>query len=770
MQAYKYIGRPTPLIDGRAKVTGTTRFVADLPLPGRLHARPVLSLYAHARLKRIDTTAAARAPGVARILTAADLPEVPPSGRMQLLLARDRVIFAGQPIALVLAATEDAAEDAAALVQVEYEALPAAVTIDQALAPDAPLVWPDGLPGHESDAATHGAATGHEVERTAASNIAGTDGYTRGDVAAGFAEADIIVERSFTTPSVHQSSIEPQAVIARPDPDTGGVELWASTQGLFAAQRSVAKALGLPESLVKVTAAPVGGGFGAKNGLYEPLVAMAAHVCGQPVQMVLTRTEELLAGAPAPAARIHARLGAKYDGTLLALEAEVIIDDGCYPFNLAGFVAVTLGSVYNLPNLSLRATDVLTFKASAGAYRAPGAPSAAFAIESLIDELAGAAGLDPLELRQRHAVETGDLKANGKPWPGIGLRQVLAAVAEQPLWQNRAEARAAGRGVGLAVAAWPGGSEPAAAVCSLDRDGRLQVRVGAVDLHGTATSFALLAAETLGIAPEDVRVLAGDTETAPFAGASAGSKTTFSTGGAVVDAAREARRQVLAAAAELLEADVEDLDLADGRVQVRGVPASSLTLRELARKSMSWESPIAPISAGGRFAQPQSAPAFSAQLAEVEVDRETGEVRVHQLVVIQDVGCAVNPPAVDGQMMGGATQGLGWALYEAMVYDVSGQLLTGTLMDYAVPRFAQSAGAFTLVRVEAPSDNGPFGVRGVGEPPVIATAAAVANAIADAAGVRLTDLPMTPQRVWQALNSRSQSLEIGKRSRGEAPA
>jgi CO/xanthine dehydrogenase Mo-binding subunit len=260
-----------------------------------------------------------------------------------------------------------------------------------------------------------------------------------------------------------------------------------------------------------------------------------------------------------------------------------------------------------------------------------------------------------------------------------------------------------------------------------------------------------MAAEALGVDPDQVRIITGNTDSAPYAGASAGSKTTFTMGGAVVNAAREAKRQVLAAAAELLEAAPEDLELVDGRVQVRGSPGAGVTLRELGKETTTWESRLAPITAAGRFAEEQAAPAFSAQIAEVEVDRETGEVRVHRLAVIQDVGLAVNPAAVDGQIMGGAAQGLGWALYENLVYGPEGQLLTGTLMEYAVPRISQAAEVVDAVRVEVPSDNGPFGIRGVGEPPVIATAAAVANAIADATGVRLTELPMTAPRVWRTL-------------------
>ena len=752
MTEFKAIGRPTRLADGRAKVTGATRYTADLQLPGMLHARLVTSLYAHANLRGIDAAAALAVPGVAAVLTARDMPDVRPSSRNRLLLARERVIFVGQPVALVLAESEAAAEDGAQRVSVDYEPLAAALTLDEALADGAPRVWPEGVPGGASDAGAHGADVGsaHKKEQKNG-NIAGRTSYVRGDVAAGFAEAEVIVEGTFTTPMVHQSSLEPQSLLAEPDMLTGGVTLWASTQSPFGARKEVAAVLGVPESAVRVVGMAVGGGFGGKNGLYEPLAAAAARAVGRPVRLVLTRMEEMLAANPAPPARISARLGARHDGSLTALSAEVWVDNGCYPFELAGFLAYMLGSFYPAPNFHLQGTDVLTFKPSAGAYRAPGATSVIFALDSLMDELARRLNMDPLELRWRNAARTGDPTADEKPWPGIGMREVLEALRRHPAWQNREQAKALGRGVGIAVGGWPGGIEPAAAVCSLNRDGVLQVHVGSIDLHGTATSFALIAAEAFGVRPEQVRVIISDTDTAPYSGASAGSKVIYTTGAAVLLAAREARQQALAIAADELEAAVEDLEISeDGAIRVRGFPGRSIKLGDLADKTMQFDGRYAPVFAQGRIAQTATAPAFNAQLAEVAVDRETGAVHLHRLVVIQDVGRAINPPAAEGQLMGGATQGIGWALYEQMAYDSQGQLLTGSWLDYAVPGISHIP-AFETLLVEVPSENGPFGARGVGEPPVTPTAAAIANAIADAAGIRLRDLPMTAPRVLAAL-------------------
>jgi CO/xanthine dehydrogenase Mo-binding subunit len=755
MTEFKAIGRPTPLIDGRAKTTGATQFAADLHLPGMLHARFVTSVYAHANVRRVFTENALAVPGVVAVLTARDMPDIAPSSRSRLLLARGRVIFVGQPVAVVLATSEAAAEDGVQQVEVDYEPLAAAMTVDEASAEGAPLVWPDGMRQSSGDTGTHGADSGGEAKKERGhNNVIGEEAYVRGDVAKGFAEADVIVERTFTTPMVHQSAVETQSLVAQPNPVTGGVTLWASTQSPFGARREVARVLGVPEAAVRVVGMAVGGGFGGKNGLYEPLIAAAARVVGRPVQLTLTRMEEMLAANPAPPTRIHLRVGAKRDGTLTALAGEVIVDNGCFPFQLAGFLANMLGSFYRVPHLDLHGTDVLTFKQSAGAYRAPGATSVTYALDCVMDELAQHLQLDPVAFRLQNAVRSGDPRANEKPWPTIGMCEVLEALGHHPAWQNREQARAQGRGVGIAVGGWPGGAEPAAAVCSLDRDGQLQIHVGSIDLNGTATGFALMAAEVFGVAPEKVRVVISDTDTAPYSGASAGSKVTYTTGAAVVLAAREARQQVLAVAAEELEAAAEDLEIAEGGVvRVRGVPSRAIRLSDIAAKATDWDSAYAPIFAQGRLGQAQTAPAFSAQLAEVEVDRETGLVQIHRVVVVQDVGRAINPLAVQGQMMGGATQGIGWALYEGMEYDAGGQLLTGSWLDYAVPDISQAPSVFETVLVEVPSESGPFGARGVGEAPVVPTAAAIANAIADATGVRLSELPMTPPRVLAALQT-----------------
>ena len=747
-----YVGKSRPLLEGREKVVGATRFGTDQWLPRTLHARLVSSPYAHARITRLDTDAAAALQGVVRVFTAKDLPEMVPAARHRMLLARDRVVFAGQPVALVVAETEAAAEDGAEATVVDYEPLPAATTIDEATAPGAPLVWPAGVPGSSGEAAAHGATVGaDESKRKAPSNVTGEITFAQGDVEAALAAAAAVSEATYETAGVHQSYLEPHAVLVAPDPATGGATVHSSTQASFYVREEIASVLGVDESDVNVVPAAVGGGFGGKFVLHDPLVALAARAVGHPVKLVLSRGEELAAGTPAPASRIRLRVGAAPDGRLTALDCEFVMDDGCYPAGMGGLAGILVGSPYRIESYRIRTSEVLTFKPSVGAYRAPCAPQAAFALEQALDELARKLGMDPIELRLLNAARPGDPMAHRAPWPSMGLSQVLEALYRHPAWQNREAARRAGRGVGVAVGGWPGGTEPAAASCSIERDGTLHVHVGSVDITGSNTSIGILAAEAFGIDPAKVRVISGDTDKMPYAGASGGSKTVYTVGPAAIAAARDARQQTLELAGEMLEAAVADLEIADGKVQVKGAPDKAIPIGKIAARTMRFGGRHAPVFGHGRHQNAVQSPAFCAQLAEVEVDRETGHVTLHRLVVVQDAGRAINPAAVEGQMMGGALQGVGWALFEGLVHGDGGQLLTGSLMDYALPGVDQGPHALEAQIVEVPAELGPMGARGVGEPPVIATAAAIANAITDATSARLTRLPMTPPRILEAI-------------------
>jgi CO/xanthine dehydrogenase Mo-binding subunit len=696
------------------------------------------------------------------VFAAADLglAKVDPTARSKSPLALDHALFVGHPVAAVVAETAALAEDAAALVEVDYEPLPAALDAEGAMRHDAPRVRAAAPAGGEAELAMHGAATGGDrLREPVGPNVVSTQRFHRGDLARGFAEAAVVVERRFETPMVHQGYLEPRAVVADADP-LGGLAIWTATQALFFTRSEVCEALGLPEHRVRIVATPLGGGFGAKFVLLEPLAGALALRLRRPVSVVMTRTEEFLSTTPAPPAVIELKVGARRDGTLTALEGRAVFDAGAYAGAPLGIALLLMGSYYQVPNVELRGYEVLTHKPGNGAYRAPGAVQATFAIESVMDELAGATGLDPIDLRLRNASRPGDPMISGQPWPQMGLVECLERLRVERGRRAAAPAGAANgryrRGTAVAIGGWMGGIEPANAVCRLDRDGTLTILVGTVDMSGTNTALAQIAAEAFGLPVDDIRVVNGDSDSAPYAGASGGSKITYTVGLAVERAAREARRQLLAIAADRLEAAVEDLEIVDRTVRVRGVPGRAVALAELAKASMQFGAKYEPVFGRGGSATVARSPAFAAHLSEVLVDTETGAVRVTRHLTVQDVGRAINPAAVEGQIHGGVVQGIGWALLERMPYDAGGQLLAATLMDYALPQSDQ-APAVESVLLEVPSEHGPFGAKGVGEPPVVGVPAAVANAVADAVGRRFTALPITAQVVVEALGNRERA-------------
>ncbi|MDQ3226140.1 MAG: molybdopterin-dependent oxidoreductase, partial [Chloroflexota bacterium] len=442
------------------------------------------------------------------------------------------------------------------------------------------------------------------------------------------------------------------------------------------------------------------------------------------------------------------------DGDITALESRLVFDTGSSGGSPLQIAAILLGGYYRFPHLELKGHEVLTNKPGAGAYRAPGAQQATFAIESAVDELARKLDLDPLEFRLRNCAVEGDERPNGGAWPRIGLKECLLALREHPAWINRNAAREQGRGVGIAVGGWPGGIEPATAVCRLDSNGKLTVVLGSVDLTGTNTAFAQIAAETFNMSAENIAVTTAPTDAAPFAGGTGGSKITYTVGKAVQRAAEDAMLQILAVASEALEASVDDLEMVDGSVRVRGVPGFGLSLKDIAGRTMGFAARNEPVYGTGSTAIRESAPGFAAHLVEVEIDEVTGVTRPVRYVAVQDVGFAINPAEVEAQIHGGVVQGLGWALYEGMVYDNDGQLLTATLMDYALPR-AEMAPWIETVLVEVASEHGAYGAKGIGEPPAIPGAATVANAIRDVTGTRLLCLPIRPEAVSEALWERA---------------
>lgn len=757
MSTYTYLGHGRKIIDGAEKVTGRARYAGDLALPGMLHARPVLSPYAYATIRSIDLSAAQAVPGVVAVLTAQDLPSRDKliASRNSAILAKNTVMFRGQPVVVVVAENEAAAQDGADAVLIDYEPLDPIVDPLAAMRADAAPIWPGGVPKEETDlAATHAAVSRDSEQHSSAPNVYEETHERRGDVDAALAAAAVVIEHTYTTAAVHQGYIEPHAAVAEPD-GAGGLKIYTSTQGQYGVRDEVARLVDLPRSKVHVVPMVVGGGFGAKYGIIDPLVAALALAVGQPVRLVLTRSEDFLTTTPTPGSIITITTGATRDGTLTALKVHTVLDNGVFPMAFGGIVTVLIGGYYKCANVQIDIYEVLTHKPQVGAYRAPGAPQATFALESNIDELARELGMDPLEFRLKNAAEAGDLMGNGDPWPEIGLRQVLERLRAHPAYQNKAPANSAGRvreGVGIAVGGWPGGISPAAAVCRVDTDGTVRVHVGSVDISGVNSSLVLVAAEILQVPPGQVQLIQGDTESGPYAGASGGSQTTYTVSAAVARAAESVKRQLLDMAAEQFEASVEDLELVAGNAQVKGVPGRAIAIGQLAKRAESHNGGAGPIVGEGRSALEKSAPAFVAHLVRVRVDTETGEVTPLQYVSIQDVGFALNPTLVEGQIQGGSVQGLGWGLHEAMRYDERGQLLSASFMDYDIPKF-DTVPPIEAIQIENRSTLNPFGVRGVGEPPITAGGAAIANAIRDAVGVRVTELPVRAETLWQAMQT-----------------
>lgn len=751
---YTAVGKRIKRLDSPPKLTGAEQFTGDLQIAGLLRAHIVGSTYAHARIVSVNKDAALAVPGVVAVLTEDDLPiALDESGNATVqLLAGKEALHVGHPVALVLATTDAAGQDAAELVEIEYESLPVVTDLDEAIKPDAPHVSEGRKGAFDDEAAMHNAdaAAGSSDEESLPPNVSNSVKFDRGDVDKGFAEAAEIVELEIASQSVHQGYIETQVALAVPD-WSDRLTIYTSTQGAFHGRQKVATSLGIPIEDVNIVPMPVGGGFGGKFVLIEPLVAAAAKAVGRPVLLQYSRTDDFLAGNPAPECKIGIKLGARQDGTITALDAHMIFDSGSASGSPLSIAAILMGGYYKFPNLRINGYETQTHKPSSGSYRAPGAQQGTFAIESAVDELARRLGLDPLEMRLLNCAEEGDERPNGGPWPKIGLRQCLEALRDHPTWATRASSKQAGRGIGIAVGGWPGGIEPATATCRLDSDGKLSVVLGSVDLNGTNTTFAQIAAEALGTDTSAVRVKTADTDTAPYAGGTGGSKITYTVGPAVAKAAEDAVEQIKNIAAKHLEASVEDLELVEGSVRVRGVPGSAVTLKEIAGLSMSMSGGNQPILGRGGSGITQSAPGFAVHLAEVEVDDLTGEVQVTRYVAVQDVGFAINPASVEGQIHGGVAQGIGWALYEGIGYAEDGQPDAASLMDYTLPRSTMIP-EIDVVLVQVASDAGPYGAKGVGEPPAIPGAAAVANAIRDASGARITTLPIRPPQVLAHLN------------------
>ncbi len=578
-------------------------------------------------------------------------------------------------------------------------------------------------------------------------NVTGRYRYRDGDVTAAFAGAAVVREGRFASQWIHQGYLEPQTCTAWLDED-GTLVLETSTQSLFGARNEVAKALGWPQRRVRAVATPLGGAFGGKWPLLDTLVAAAAVKLRRPVRLIATRSEDFAATNPGQPFWTTLRIGADAEGRFTALEARVLTDAGAFEEGSAESLAgVLVAGPYAWPAFDIKAYGVRTNRFGVGAYRAPSAPAMAFAVETLVDELAVELDLDSIALRRRNIAAAGSPTVDGEPWAAHGAAEVLDALEASDAWRARRDV-GVDEGVGLALAYWPGATNPAAAACRMSPDGSVQVMTGVADMSGVAGGFQAIVADVLGVATDLVQVQTLDSSSAPASPGSGGSTITYSAGRAIRRAAEETGQRLLEAAALQLEIAVEDLELVDGTVRPRGTPERAIPIAKVIRGNA--RAGRAPIEGHARVDEPSLAPSVSGHIVRLRVDRATGAVTVLEDHVVQDVGRVLNPALVVGQQHGAAAQAVGWATLEALVHDEGGQLQTGTFLDYVLPR-VDDVGRLTTTQVEVPAPDGPLGAKGIGEAPVIAGAAAVANAIAAATGLRLRELPMTRQRVWRAL-------------------
>lgn len=745
------IGKRLPRVDARERVTGGAIYPADIKLPGMVHAKLLRSPHAHARIIRIDTTRAETLPGVLAIVTASDFPELEigasiPMGETgydmwmvsQINMARGKVFWVGQPVAAVAAVDVHVAETALGLIDIDYEPLPAVLDIVAAMAADAPVLHP------------HVFTKGVEPRPRAPSNICSRTVIGRGDAAQALASAAARADISVAVDTAHQGYLEPQVAVAEVDAN-GLATVWASTQGQFTAELMIGRMLGLPLSQLKVVPLEVGGAFGGKIVIHGEAVAVRlAQKCGRPVKIMFTRKEVLQGGSGPPAAAlIDIAVGADLDGRLTAIKGAYHLDAGGLPGLGPSLVMQASAALYQCPNLNLQGFDVVTNKPRTEAYRAPVGIQAAFAMEQAMDALSQNLGVDPLEFRKRNASVTGSLMPIGTPFPAIGLTTILDRVGAHSCWRDPLPQGCYPRGRGLAIGYWRGTSMTSAGHVTVAGDGRPMVTMGAVDISGVRTTMAQVVAEEFGLAVADVHVHTGDSKSVGYSDPAAGSRVARTSTAALVEASRDALNQLRARAAEKLQCAPGDLEYANGSFRARQRTGAAISLAELMQATLTDG---AVVGRGSSTKLPLGVE-IGAHVCDVEVDTDTGLVTVLRYTAFQDVGLALNPIAVEGQMAGSVVQGIGWALMEGFDYGPDGRLRNASLLDYRMPT-ALDFPPIECMIIETPVPGVPYGVRGVGEVPIVPPAAAIANAIARATGVRIRHMPMTPERVLHALSTR----------------
>ena len=728
---YKVVGTRPVRHDGTDKVTGRAKYGADFDAAGLLYAKVLRSPHAHARIKSINTSKAEAAPGVRAVVTGQDVPTDSAAARK--VIAKDKVLYKGHPVAAVAAASAHEAEQALALIEVEYEPLKAATEVREAMAENAELL-------HENQTTTE---MGEETDKH--SNIATHFRYEQGDLEQGFAAADVIVEKEYSTATVHQGYIEPQNSAAFWNTN-GELTVWTSTQGAFTTRDALAGVLDLPVSKVKVVPMEIGGGFGGKIPIYlEPLTALLSKKAGVPVKGAMSRAEVFEATGPTSGSYMWVKMGATNEGKIVAAEGSLAFDSGAFPGSPVTAGAQCMFACYDIDNARVDGYDVVANKPPVAAYRAPGAPIAAFAAETVVDELAEKLGIDPIEFRVRNASKEGTRRVDGPVFPKVGNIETLEAARDSDLYQRKLEGPNRGRGV--ASGFWFNIGLQSSAAISVHADGTIALVEGSTDIGGTRASIAMQAAEVLGIPAEDVHPSVGDTDSVGYTFLTGGSRTTFATGWAAYECAQDIKQKMIERAAGIWDVDAADVDLVDGVFQHTSDQELKLSFKELAGQLNRTGGPISsqvsvdPRGAGG---------AFATHIVDVEVDTDTGKVTVLDYTAIQDVGKAIHPSYVEGQIQGGVVQGIGWALNEEYRFNADGRMENSSFLDYRMPTSLDLPMIGTVI-VEVANPGHPFGVRGVGEVPIVPPMAAVANAIYHAIGVRMNKLPMSPDAILESL-------------------
>jgi len=727
--------------DGVDKVTGRARYGADFNMPGQLVARVLRSPHAHARIKGIDTTKAEAVKGVKAIVTAADLPDLTDGddalfGILDNCMARDKAMYDGHAVAAVAAIDEKSAKAALKLIEVEYEILPHVVDVDAACAEDAPVL---------NDAIF---TQGVDPAPSKPSNVANRSEFGHGDVAAGFAKADVIVERSYKTEQTHQGYIEPHACVASCNPD-GTADLWVCTQGHFVYRQNCADLLGLEVSKLRVTSSEIGGGFGGKTHVWaEPVALALSRKAGRPVKLVMSREEVFRASGPTSATSIDVKIGASKDGTITAAEATLRYTSGPYPDMWAELGAMTAFAPYDLQNVKTVGFEVVVNRPKVAAYRAPSAPMAAFAVESAVDELAQKLGMDTVDFRIKNVAKEGTRSSYGPVYGPIGIGPTLDAAKAHP---HMSAPLGPNQGRGMACGFWFNFGGQTCTDLNINADGTVTLAVGTVDVGGSRASLSLIAAEELGIAYEDVKAVIADTATLGYNDMTDGSRGTFSTSMATISAARNAVKVMRKRAATMWDIPLEDVYWEDGHAHAAGSKYGNrapLSVKDIAAEAGNTGGPIAGHS---ELVADGAGVSFATHICDIEVDPETGSSRVVRYTVIQDAGKAVHPSYVEGQYQGGAAQGIGWALNEEYIYGDDGRLQNPGFLDYRIPVCSDLPMIDTQI-LEIPNPNHPYGVRGVGETSIVPPLAAIANAVSNAVGVRMAHIPISPPRILAALN------------------